>query len=71
MQINGKHLMTIDIITTLNDGRKKLEQLYGMEVVVLCCREWKTHYGNGHFGKCGICHEQPKLMSGKKWDDDI
>ena len=54
-----------------SEQRRILENRYGMEVVVLCCREWKTHYGNGHFGKCGICHESPKLMSGKKWDDDI
>ena len=60
--------MTIDITTTSNDGRKKLEQRYGLEVVVLCCREWKTHYGNGHFGRCGICHESPKIILGRKWD---
>jgi len=69
MQTSGKHLMTIDITMTSNDGRKRLEKLYGMEVVVLCCREWKTHYGNGHFGKCGICNQQPKLMPGKKWEN--
>lgn len=63
--------MTIDMTTTSNDGRKRLERLYGMEVVVLCCREWKTHYGDGHFGKCGICNQSPKLVAGKKWDDDI
>ena len=54
-----------------SEQRRILENRYGMEVVVLCCREWKTHYGNGYFGKCGICHESPKLLSGKKWDDDI
>ena len=54
-----------------SEQRRILENRYGMEVVVLCCREWKTHYGNGYFGKCGICNQQPKIMSGKKWDDDI
>jgi hypothetical protein len=69
MQTSGKHLMIIDITMTSNSGRKSLEQRYGMEIVVLCCREWKTHYGDGKFGRCGICHKQPKLILGKKWDE--
>lgn len=52
-----------------SEERKNLEQRFGMEVVVLCCREWKTHYGDGKFGRCGICHKQPKLILGKKWDE--
>jgi len=51
------------------EKRKILEYRYGMEVVVLCCREWKTHYGNGSFGKCGICNKNPQLIAGKKWED--
>jgi hypothetical protein len=51
------------------EKRKILEYRYGMEVVVLCCREWKTHYGNGSFGKCGICNKNPRMIAGKKWDD--
>jgi hypothetical protein len=63
--------MTTDTTMTSSDGRKKLEQRYGMEIVVLCCREWKTHYGNGHFGKCGICNQPPRLIAGKKWDESL
>jgi hypothetical protein len=51
-----------------SQGRIILENRYGLEVVLLCCREWKTHFGNGYYGRCGICHEIPKLIAGKKWD---
>ena len=50
------------------EKRKDLERLYGPEVVVQCCREWKTHYGNGTFGVCGICRQKPKIITEKKWD---
>lgn len=54
----------------MNENRKRLELLYGPEVVVQCCREWKTHYGNGQIGSCGICRKIPQLIIGKKWDDE-
>lgn len=51
------------------DNRDKLISEYGPEIVVKCCREWKTHLGNGRFGRCGICKQEPKLIVGKKWED--
>ena len=54
-----------------SEGRILLENRYGMEVVVKCCREWKMHYGNGYFGKCGICNEVTKLIAGRKWDESL
>lgn len=53
----------------MSEGRKKLIQEYGPEIVIKCCREWKTHLGNGIWGKCGICKQVPKLVEGKKWED--
>lgn len=54
---------------TISDNRKRLIQEFGPEVVIKCCREWKTHLGNGRFGVCGICHQKPQLVMGKKWDN--
>lgn len=51
------------------EGRKRLTQSWGIEVIVKCCREWKTHYGNGKFGVCGICHNTPKVVHFGNWDD--
>jgi hypothetical protein len=53
----------------MSNRRKELESLYGLEVVVLCCREWKTHYGNGQIGRCGMCHRIPQVIQRKKWDE--
>lgn len=53
-----------------SNNRIRLERQYGLEIVVKCCREWKTHYGDGKFGKCGICHERPVMIAGKKWEDE-
>lgn len=52
-----------------DEGRKRLIREFGDEVVVECCREWKTHYGDGKFGKCGICHKNPTIKIGKTWDN--
>ena len=52
----------------LTESRKQLVQKYGPEIVIKCCREWKTHWGNGRWGKCGICNQIPELMKGKKWE---
>lgn len=60
----GKHL-----VSNLTKGRIELMAKYGYEVVVKCCREWKTHFGDGRFGRCGICKQTPELVKGKKWDE--
>lgn len=54
---------------TLTKGRIELIARYGSEVVVKCCREWKTHFGDGKFGRCGICKQTPEIVKGKKWED--
>ncbi len=69
MQTSGKHLTTTGTIMTLSDERKRLVQQYGPEIVIECCREWKTHWGNGAWGKCGICRDVPRLVKGKTWDE--
>jgi len=53
---------------TTSDGRKKLIDQYGPEIVIKCCREWKTHWGNGGWGRCGICRQVPQLVKGKTWE---
>lgn len=42
-------------------NRQELEYTYGPEIVVSCCRKWKTHYGDGRFGRCGNCNKNPVL----------
>ena len=53
----------------MSEGRKKLIQEYGPEIVIKCCREWKTHLGNGTWGRCGICKQIPAYIKGKTWKD--
>lgn len=50
------------------ENRIILQSLYGPEVVVQCCTMWKTHYGDGRFGKCGRCNKQP-ILTNLKWDE--
>ena len=54
---------------TISDNRKKLIFEYGPEIVIKCCREWKTHFGNGKWGRCGICREVPVLIKGNAWEE--
>ena len=53
----------------VSEGRKRLIRDYGPEIIVKCCREWKTHWGTGTWGRCGICQQVPTLVKGKKWYD--
>lgn len=52
----------------MSEGRIRLIMENGPEIVIKCCREWKTHFGDGRWGRCGICKQVPKLIEGKKWD---
>lgn len=50
-----------------SENRQRLEYLYGPEIIVTCCREWKTHFGDGKFGRCGICNTNP-IITSLSWD---
>lgn len=49
------------------DGRSRLKRDWGPEVLLKCCRYWKTH--GWQWGYCGICRERPEMVKGGKWED--
>lgn len=60
-----------DKITISQAARHKLQKHWGAEIVLQCCRYWLTHSIIGKpWGKCGICHQKPELIS-NSWDDYI
>ena len=46
-------------MSEISQRRKELAQQYGPEITIKCCQEWKTHYGNGNWPRCGRCNEVP------------
>ena len=53
------------------NNRESLVEKWGQEVVLRCCRYWKSHYGNGGWGTCGICRRVPLLFEELSWDDPV
>lgn len=52
----------------MTDGRIRLMHDWGMEVVLVCCRYWKSHFMDGKWGTCGLCRQKPALTE-MRWDD--
>jgi hypothetical protein len=50
-----------------DETRYRLKTNWGPEVLLKCCRFWKSH--GWQWGKCGECRKRPVLVPNGKWED--